>query len=143
MGDGIHSIQHECAMNGTTCSAADLRGVKSFLTHGGLLMAEGGNQYDGQSVVLRQFVPHHKQTAKNGVSLAVICRPETQNGTLAHAINRAHGVYIRRTASPHRSLQAVSLFPESDSWSLQSITTKQYAALNQHPCRKLGKCATG
>ena len=77
---------------------------------GGLVRVEGENQYRGQSVVLRQFEPHRKQTTKNGVSLAAICHPTTQNGTLALAVNDAHGIYLRRIAASHRTLPTVSVF---------------------------------
>ena len=110
MGEIQNMVPAEYARGGATCNATELRGLKTFLTHGGLIRVEGENQYQGQSVILRQFEPQHQKAAKNGVSLAAVCHPTTQNRTLALDVNDAHGVYIRRIASPRRTLPTVSVF---------------------------------
>lgn len=117
MEDGQNPLRNEYTRDGTTSPDADLRGLETFLTHGhgGIIRVEGENQYHGHSVTPRQYEPQHKQTTKNGVSLAAIWHleiwhPETQNGTLEVAVSEVHVVYIRRIASSHRALPAVAIF---------------------------------
>ena len=97
-------------IDATKCTSAQLRGVGTFLTHGGLIIAQGDNQYIGHPIVLRQLDAKQKQGAKNGVFLAAVCHPEPQNGTFPAAGNEAEWLYRRRLSASHRSPPPQILF---------------------------------
>ena len=118
-------------IDATKCTSAQLRGVGTFLTHGGLIIAQGDNQYIGHPIVLRQLDAKQKQGAKNGVFLAAVCHPEPQNGTFPAAGNEAEWLYRRRLSASHRSP------PPADS------VFRHYGALADSPWNLSAECPAG